>query len=328
MRLRRPYLDLDGAVVVVTGGSSGIGKATALRLADRGARLVLAARGEPALARASDDCRARGAEVLAVPTDVSDEQAVAALARRAEETFGRIDAWINDAGVMAYGTYDEVPMATHRHVVETNLLGPMYGAMEAIRRFRAQDGRGVLVNVASLYAEMTSPLVSSYVTSKFALLGFSRVLRRDLHGTDDIAVCCILPASIDTPIFRNAGNHFGRATRAIPPVSDPERVARAIVGCLERPRKEVRIGTVGRLMAKGEVIAPPLYDRLVGPAFRMLGFTGADVAPHDGNVFEPSRDWKRVDGGWRNRAARRTATGVAAAVGVLAGAAALARRAD
>lgn len=324
MRLRRPHLELDGAVVVITGGSSGIGKAVALRLADRGARLVLAARGVPALERTADECRDRGAEVVAAPTDVSDGAAVAELARQAEEAFGRIDAWLNIAGVMAYGTYDEVPMATHRQVVETNLLGPMYGSMEAVRRFRAQDDRGVLVNVASLYAEMTSPLVSSYVTSKFGLLGFSRVLRRDLYGSGDIAVCCVLPASIDTPIFRNAGNHHGHGTRAIPPVSDPDRVARAIVGCLERPRKEVRIGTIGRLMAKGEAIAPPVYDRVVGPAFRFLGFTAEDVAPHDGNVFEPSRDWKRIDGGWRNRAARRAALGIAAAGGA---AVVLARRA-
>lgn len=245
MRRRRPHVDLDGAVVVITGGSSGIGKATALRLASRGSRLVLAARGVPALERTADECRALGARAVAVPTDVSDEAAVAELARRAEEAFGRIDAWINGAGVMVYGTYDEAPMATHRQVVETNLLGPMFGCMEALRRFRRQGGRGVIVNVASLYADMTSPLVSSYVTSKFGLLGFSRVLRRDLYGEGDVAVCCILPASFDTPIFRNAGNHHGRVARAIPPVSDPDRVARRIVRCLEHPRKELRIGTVG-----------------------------------------------------------------------------------
>lgn len=324
MRLRRPFLELDGAVVVITGGSGGIGKATALRLAPLGARLVLAARGVPALERAATDCRELGAEVLAVPTDVSDESAVAALAAEAVEAFGRIDAWINNAGVMAYGTYDAVPIATHRRIVETNLLGPMYGAMEAVRRFRDQEGVGVIVNVASLYAEMTSPMVSSYVTSKFGLLGFTRVLRRDLYGTDDIAVCCVLPGSIDTPIFRNAGNHHGRTARAIPPVVAPDRVARAIVRCLQHPRKEVRIGAFARVMAKGERFAPPLYDRVVGPVFRVLGFIDESEAPHDGNVFEPSRDWKRVDGGWRNTTARRTALGVAAMTGA---AVALVRRA-
>jgi NAD(P)-dependent dehydrogenase (short-subunit alcohol dehydrogenase family) len=325
VRLRRPHVDLDGAVVVITGGSSGIGKATGLRLASRGSRLVLAARGEPALEATADECRARGAEALAVCADVSQEEEVAEVGRRAEEAFGRIDAWINGAGVMAYGTYDEVPMPTHRQIVQTNLLGPMFGAMEALERFRRQEGRGVIVNVASLYAEMTSPLVSSYVTSKFGLLGFSRVLRRDLYHEDDIAVCCVLPASIDTPIFRNAANHHGRATRAIPPVSGPDRVARQIVRCLEHPRKEVRIGTIGRLMAKGEVIAPPLYDRVVGPAFRFLGFSDEEQLAHDGNVFEPSREWKQIEGGWRNRAARRAALGVAAAA-TAAAAVAAARR--
>jgi len=321
---RRPFLDLDGAVVVVTGASSGIGAATALRLAGAGSRLVLAARGVPALERVAAECRALGGEALVVPTDVADEDAVAELARRAVDAHGRIDAWINNAGVMAYGTYDEVPTATHRRVIEVNLLGAMYGASEAVRRFGAQDGRGVLVNVASLYADMSSPLVSSYVASKFGLLGFNRVLRRDLYGDRSVAVCCVLPAAIDTPIFRNAGNRVGRGTRAVPPVCSPDRVARAVVGCLVRPRREVRVGFVGRLMAKGEVLAPPLYDRLVGPAFRALTFTGEVVAPNDGNVFEPSTDWKRIDGGYRNAAARRA--GLVGALGTVAAAAVVARR--
>ncbi|MFP5322371.1 MAG: SDR family oxidoreductase [Acidimicrobiia bacterium] len=316
--LRRPFVDLDGAVVVLTGASSGIGRATAQRLASRGARLVLAARGEPALEDTAQECRDLGAEVLAVATDVSVHEQVSELRRRAVDRFGRIDAWISNAGVMAYGQFAEVPLEAHRKVIETNLLGPMYGAVEAIQCFHEQEGKGVIVNVASLYAEMTSPIVSSYVTSKFGLLGFSRALRRDTYGHDDIAVCCVLPGSIDTPIFRHAANYYGKQTRGIPPVSSPERVARAIAGCMERPRKEVRIGFVSRFFALGETVAPPIYDRLVGPAFRLLGFRDEDVPAHDGNVFEPSPDWKRVDGGWRNTTARRAAAvGAVAAAGVV-----------
>jgi len=324
---RRPHLDLDGAVVVVTGASSGIGAATALRLAGHGARVVLAARGLPALERIAGACRDRGGEALVVPTDVADEAAVTELARRAVEAHGRIDAWVSCAGVMAYGAFDEVPMATHRRVVEVNLLGAMHGAREAVHRFRAQEGNGCIVNVASLYADMSSPLVSSYVASKFGMLGFNRVLRRDLYDDDSIAVCCVLPAAVDTPIFRNAGNHVRRGTRAVPPVCDPDRVARAVVGCLERPRREVRVGYVGRLMAAGEVVAPPLYDRLVGPAFRFLTFTGERREPTDGNVFEASPDRGRLDGGYRNRPARLAALAAAVVGGGAAVAAALDRRA-
>lgn len=254
-----------------------------------------------------------------MPTDVSDEADVAALARAADDRFGRIDAWINNAGVMAYGRFDEVPMEWHRQVVATNLLGPMSGAAEALRRFRVQD-RGVLVNVASLYAEMTTPFVSSYVTSKFGLLGFSRVLQRDLVPADGIAVCAVLPSSIDTPIFRHAANHHGRRVRAVPPVASPDRVARAIVGCLEHPRREVRVGYAGRVFALGERLVGPVYDRVINRAMRILGFTGEEVGPDDGNLFEPSSAWKQVDGDWRNGTARRAGAG-AVVVAVLGGAA-------
>lgn len=187
MSSRRPFLDPDGAVVVITGASSGIGRLTARRLARRGARVVVAARDLDALEETAAGCRADGGDALVVVTDVSDPDAVAALARRAEEAFGRIDAWINNAGVMAYGRFDEVPMAAQHQVLGTNLLGAVHGASEAMARF-VDQGHGLLVNVSSLYGEMTTPFVSSYVTSKFGLLGFSRVLRRDYRTEPRISV--------------------------------------------------------------------------------------------------------------------------------------------
>lgn len=326
MPFASPFLDVDGAVVVVTGASSGIGRATAHRLASRGASLVLAARGADALEETAAQCRDAGGEAHVVVTDVSNREAVTALASAAEARFGRIDAWINNAGVMAYGRFDEVPVDAHRKVIETNLLGSVYGAAEAIERFRAQ-GKGLLVNVSSLYGEMTTPFVSAYVTSKFGLLGLSRVLRRDYRPEEGIAISCVLPSSMDTPIFRTAANYHGRATRAIPPVADPERVARTIERCFHRPRNEVRVGYFGRFFALGEAMVPPLYDRVINHAFRILGFTDEDVAPHDGNLFEPTRDWQQVEGEWRNTAGRRVVlAGVAlAAGGVAAGGVAAAR---
>jgi NAD(P)-dependent dehydrogenase (short-subunit alcohol dehydrogenase family) len=128
--------------------------------------------------------------------------------------------WVNGAAVMAYGTTDCVPTEIERAVIETNLMGTIDGCRAALRLFRHQ-GDGVIVNVASLYAAMASPFVSSYVTSKFAVLGYSDVLRQDLAGEPDIADCVILPGSMDTPIFRHAANYTGRAVRPIPPVGDP-----------------------------------------------------------------------------------------------------------
>lgn len=213
-------VDLDGAVVVLTGASSGIGRAAARRFAAAGADVVLAARGGGSLEQAAQECRAYDVRVLAVPTDVTDADAVQSLADRTVQELGRLDVWVNDAAVMAYGAIGEVPFAVQRKIIETNLLGTMCGARAALPVLKDQ-GRGVIINVASLYAKMTSPYVSAYATSKYGVLGFSEVLRQELKSDRGIHVCTVLPGSIDTPIFRHAANYTGREIRPVPPVASP-----------------------------------------------------------------------------------------------------------
>lgn len=162
------------------------------------------------------------------------------------------------------------------------------------------------------------------MTAKFGLLGFSRVLRRDYRDEGNIAVSCVLPSSMDTPIFRVAANYYGHQAKAIPPVADADRVARVIERCFHRPRNEVRVGYFGRFFALGEQLAAPVYDRVINLAFRRLGFTGEEVPASDGNVFEPVREWQQKEGEWRNTTARRVAVGAAAATAA-AGALAAAR---
>lgn len=306
---RSPHTRLDGAVVVVTGASSGIGRGTAVELCRRGAKVVLAARGVADLDDVVAICHDLPGEARAVPTDVSDADAVAALAEAAVGRFGRIDAWVNNAGVMAYGRYDVVPWRVHQQVLATNLVGAMHAAAVVVPMFREQE-HGVLVNVASLYGEITTPDVTSYVTSKFALVGFSRALRRDMKRLPGVEVCCVLPSSIDTPIFRHAANHTGHRIRALAPAADPARVVRAVVGCIERPKAEVRIGWFGRVTAFSQQVAPWLYDVLVARAMEQLAFGDEQVDVTDGNVFEPATEWKQVTGGWRRHDLRRAGLGV------------------
>lgn len=164
--------ELRDKVVVITGASSGIGRATARRFAEHGAKLVVAARRARPLDQAVRECVIRGGEAIAVQVDVCNPESMENLARRAVESYGRVDIWINNAAVSLYARVDEGPLEVHRRVIETNLLGCLYGARLAVHIFRRQ-GRGVLVNVSSAAAYVGQPYTSAYVASKFGIRGLS-----------------------------------------------------------------------------------------------------------------------------------------------------------
>jgi short-subunit dehydrogenase len=296
-------IELNGAVVVITGASSGIGRATAWEFARRGSHLVLAARDEQTLRDSAHECRAAGARAIAVPTDVADATAVDNLAHRAVGEFGRIDVWVNNAAVMAYGAIGDVPPAVQERIIDTNLLGAMYGAHTALRTMR-EHGEGVIVNVASLYGKMTSPYVSAYATSKFGLLGFSQVLREELKRERRIQVCTVLPGSMDTPVFQHAANYTGRAAKPPPPVGAPERVARAVVRCAERPRRRRTVGRIQQVASWGQAVLPRAYSEAVPFVMELVAIGDDARSPNDGNVFDPMPELNAVHGGWRSRSRR------------------------
>ena len=310
-------------VVVITGASSGLGRATAVAFAATGARVVLAARRAEALEDAAAECRAGGGGALAVPADVADPAAVEALAQAAEAAFGRVDVWINAAGVLHFGRVEDTPRDVLERVLAVNLAGTIDGARTALRRFRAQ-GSGVLINVGSVLGVVGQPYSAAYVASKFAVRGLSESLRQELHDQPRIHVCTVLPAAIDTPAYQHAANHMGRELTPIRLLYPPQAVARACLSLARRPRREAFGGPAfGWMTALGKAAFPGLSEQMVGMATRTMEVGRRAQPPTDGAVHAPMIDGLGASGGWRRRFFGSERAPTALLIAVAAGGAAL-----
>jgi short-subunit dehydrogenase len=313
---------LKDAVVVVTGASSGIGRAAAIEFARQGASVVLAARREEVLREVAEQCESNGGKALVVPTDVSDQRQVDHLAEQARQRMGRIDVWVNNAAVALFGRFDEVSMDIFRRVIETNFFGYVYGARAAMPIFREQ-GSGTLINVSSVVGTIGQPYTSAYVSSKWAIRGLSESLRMELSLDEakDIHVCTVLPGSIDTPLFHNAGNFTGRAVQAMPPVYSAQTVAETIVQLATHPKREVPVGSVPRMLGIQHAIARGLTEEMTARGVDRSHFQDRPADPTRGNLFEPLNHYDSVSGDWGvdmpGRSSKFLAAAVAVALGVL-----------
>jgi NAD(P)-dependent dehydrogenase (short-subunit alcohol dehydrogenase family) len=262
----RPLAD---QVVVVLGASSGIGRATALCFADRGTtRLVVASRGAEALDSLADELRAQDADPIAVPTDITDEAAVRALVRAAEERFGRVDTWVTAPAVSVYGPVMEITLDEFRRVTEVNYLGHVAAAQAAVPALERAGG-GVYIGVDSVEGYRAMPLHAPYSASKFALRAFHDALRMELADAGSpVEVVSILPAAIGTPFFEHSRSKVGAMPKPPPPVYAPELVAETIVGAAEHPRREIPVGDAALAFLTGQRLSPALSDAVlsvVGP---------------------------------------------------------------
>jgi NAD(P)-dependent dehydrogenase (short-subunit alcohol dehydrogenase family) len=287
--------DLRDAVVVITGASSGIGRATAVKFAEEGAKLVLASRSKSNLKETAEETEEIGAETLVVQCDVSDEDDVDDLARSAVKRFGRIDVWVNDAGVGAYAPFEEMPSDAFRQVIETNLFGSIYGARAALRAFRKQR-HGVLINISSQLAFGGVKYNSAYAISKYGLRALSDVLRQELLDTD-IHVCTVYPASTDTPFFQHAANFTGRKAQPLGSVSKPEEVAEAIVAVARDPKPDTLIGSTGYMTEPLHWFAPKTHARVLAKKAEKDQLGKEPERKNKGILFRPS-DYASVRGGW------------------------------
>jgi NAD(P)-dependent dehydrogenase (short-subunit alcohol dehydrogenase family) len=285
-------MSLNGKVVVITGATSGIGRAAAIEFAAQGCRVVLAGRRLEALAEAAHECRAAGGQAVTLQTDVTREEQVEALAALALEQTGVVDIWINNAGVTLFGPLEGTPFDEHRQVLETNLFGAMYGARAVLPIFRRQK-RGVLINVGSILSKIGQPFVPSYVISKFALRGLTETLRAEVANEWDIHICSLLPYAVDTEHFESGANRIGQSAHAMPPTQSPEKVARALVQLARRPRRERHLPSIAVLGFGLHALFPKVTERVLFDTLQRWHFGDEQEAKTDGNLYRPLRS----DGG-------------------------------
>ncbi len=252
---------LHDQVMVITGATSGIGLTTARMAAARGARLVLAARGKEALGELADEMRSRGVQVETVVADVGEIGDVERIGAKAIDRFGRIDTWVNNAGISIFGRLEEIAPEDHHRLFQTNFWGTVNGSLEAARRMKRGRG-GAIINVGSEVSERSIPMQGMYASSKHAVKGFTDALRMELEKEGaPLQVTLVRPAAIDTMFAVHAKNYMDKEPALPPPIYAPEVVADAILYCAEHPKRDIFAGGASKMISTGSKLMPGLFDR-------------------------------------------------------------------
>jgi short-subunit dehydrogenase len=300
---KRDLQRIAGRTYVVTGASSGFGRGVAEMLGQQRANVVLAARRTAVLEEVATSIRASGGRALVVGTDVSDPEAVARLAQSTVNTFGRIDVWINNAGVGAIGRFEEIPIADHTRVVDVNLKGVIFGSHVAMRQFKAQ-GQGVLINLGSVESQVPLAYHASYAATKAGIWALGRTLTEEIRLAGlkrQIKVVTIMPWAADTPFWQHAANYSGRKGR-MTAMDDPQKVVRAIVWSSLHPREELPVGWKAQSVSTFHTIAPDLLEQVSGNIVHSEQMRKASPqAPGPQSIHTPTPEGAGVDGGVRQR---------------------------
>ena len=285
-------------VIVITGASSGVGRVMATELAAYGARLVLTARRESALEEVARECRELGADVRVEVADTRVAAQVEAVASAAIGEYGRIDVWINNAGVLAAGELDQIPQEVNENVIRTNLIGYINGAHAALPHFKRQ-GRGILINNISMGGWFPSPHAAAYTASKFGIRGFSEALKGELRKYREIHVVDLYPGFLDTPGVHHAANYTGKVIKPAPPVYDPRKVAREIIELIRHPRPVRAIGASSVFLRLAYALLPATTRSVTDIFIRAYLRQADNMENTPGNVVEPVAYGTSADGGWR-----------------------------
>ena len=294
--------ELAQSVIVIIGASSGMGRGTAVKLAQSGAKVVLAARRDDLLSEVVEEIRAGGGDAICVQCDISDPSDVARVASVARDHHGRIDVWINNVGIGALGFFWDIPVADQARVIDVNFKGLMYGAHEALRQFR-QQGYGVLVNTGSIDSEVPVAYQTTYAATKAAVLSLSRSLNEELRLVDQgdaIKVATIMPWAVDTPWWTHAANYTGHEPR-MAAMDDPGMVVDAIVKACTHPKEEMPVGIKAHASNLFHHLLPDLTERMTADVADREVKKAAPHAATPGSIYEPMAEGRGVGGGIRER---------------------------
>lgn len=321
--------NLKGAVVAITGGSAGIGRAAARAFAKAGAKVALMARDEEGLERTKAELESFGASAAIFPLDVADANAVNEAAEECEAQLGPIDIWVNNAMVTVFSPVEDLSPEEFRRVTEVTYLGYVHGTMAALRQMRARD-RGVIVQVGSALAYRGIPLQAAYCGAKHAIRGFTDSLRTELaHDNSGINVTAVHLPAINTPQFDWARTHRKKLPRPLAPVYSPATAARAVLYAARHPEREFWLGRATPITVLANMFFPGLMDRyLAREAVEGQDRSREALPDHTDNLFRPVSDAHRTDGSFsaeaHGRALRVTApqtrAGAVLGLGLIAGA--------
>lgn len=280
---------------------------TALKFAERGAKVVVAARSAQGLATLVDEIRATGGQALAVPADTVDFEQVKAVADRAVAEYGRLDTWVHVAGIHLYATFDETSPEEFRQIVEVNLIGQGYGALAALPHLK-REGRGALIHVSSIESQLSLPYQGAYAASKHGIPGFLDALRIELrHKGIPISVTNIMPATINTPLYNKARTKIGVKPNIPPPVYQPWIVADQIIYAAEHPVRDMVAGGAGKLLIQTQKISPKLMDTLLlWGGFKSQRSDQPKSVDAPDNLYTAIQGFDTVEGDFSNKAFSRS----------------------
>jgi NAD(P)-dependent dehydrogenase (short-subunit alcohol dehydrogenase family) len=294
---------IEEQVVVIVGANSGIGRAAALLLAEKGARVVVAGRSQEEMDRLADEIRLNGGRATAMTVDVTDYTQMVELAAQTTALFGRIDTWVQSAAVMMYASFEDTTPEEFKRMLDVNLLGQIYGAKAALPHLR-RTGRGALIHLTSVEAVRSLPLQSAYAASKHGVVGFIDALRLELQKDGiPISVTNIKPAGINTPLYEKALTKIGTLPRPVPPIYEPELVAQAILYAAQNPVRDMTVGAAGKLLAVTQRISPRIADGVLQKIAYKGMHTDKPKSPNaPNNLYHHQEGYDRVHGPFEEEA--------------------------